>query len=261
MWKYKEDTSEAIITAKNHVVSNHKREKEIKLPPKAVVFCIGSAMECLKNNYNTRVILNKIPKFIGGSECLIINEHSNVCFVHGGYGSPAIADTVETLIALGVKDIVLIGMCGGFSNKVKVGDVIIPRKVLSEEGTSLHYYENIKFVKQSEILISKGLSYFSQHFNTYQFNTVTTDAIYRQTFYKEEYWRNIDCVGVDMEASALLSVSKYYGIEPNVILLVSDKHPINKEDKNWNWGNPDFKSIKNKFIINSIKYAICDEHN
>jgi len=53
-------------------------------------------------------------------------------------------------------------------------------------------------------------------------------------------------------ASAFLSVSKYYGIEPNVILLVSDKHPINKEDKNWNWGNSNFKSIKNKFIINSV---------
>ncbi|MBX4262719.1 hypothetical protein KTC96_11300 [Clostridium estertheticum] len=64
-------------------------------------------------------------------------------------------------------------MCGGFSKKVKVGDVIIPRKVLSEEGTSLHYYENIKFVEQSEILISKGLSYFNQYFNTYQLNTVT----------------------------------------------------------------------------------------
>jgi len=63
------------------------------------------------------------------------------------------------------------------------------------------------------------------------------------------------CIGSAMEASALLSVSKYYGIEPNVILLVSDKHPINKADKDWNWGNPDFKSIKNKFIINSIKYA------
>lgn len=167
---------------------------------------------------------------------MVVKEHLNVCFVHGGYGSPAIADTVETLIALGIKDIVLIGMCGGFSNKVNVGDVIIPRKVLIEEGTSLHYYESIEFVKQSEMLISKGLSYFSQYFNTYQLNTVTTDAIYRQTFYKEEYWRNMDCVGVDMESSALLSVSKYYGIEPNVILLVSDKHPINKEDKNWDWG-------------------------
>ncbi|MBW9153936.1 GNAT family N-acetyltransferase [Clostridium estertheticum] len=126
-----------------------------------------------QGKYQMTLINDKITKFIGGSECVVVKEHSNVCFVHGGYGSPAIADTVETLIALDVKDITLIGMCGGFSKKVKVGDVIIPRKVLSEEGTSLHYYENIKFVEQSEILISKGLSYFNQYFNKYQLNTVT----------------------------------------------------------------------------------------
>ncbi|MGH4119145.1 nucleoside phosphorylase [Clostridium sp.] len=261
MWKHDEDISESIITAKKHVISSHRSERGLALPSKVVIFCMGSAMKYLKNNYKTKVIMKSIPKFIGESECLIIEEHSNVCFVHGGYGSPAIADTVETLIALGVKDIILIGMCGGFSNKVNVGDVIIPNKVLSEEGTSLHYYENIKFVNQSEILVSKGVSYFSQYFNTYQCSTVTTDAIYRQTFYKEDYWRKMNCVGVDMEASALLSVSNYYGIEPNVILLVSDKHPVNEKEKSWNWGNSDFNSLKDRFISNSIKYAIDNKQD
>jgi nucleoside phosphorylase len=261
MWKHEEDNSEAIITAKKHVVSSHKGEKTANLPPKAVVFCIGSAIDYLKRNYNTKVITEKIPKFIGGSECLVIEGYSNVCFVHGGYGSPAIADTVETLIALGVGDIILVGMCGGFSDKVNVGDVIIPNMVLSEEGTSLHYYESIKFVSQSAIMVSKGTSYFSRHFNTHQFNTVTTDAIYRQTFYKEDYWRKMGCTGIDMEASALLSVSKYYGIESNVILLVSDKHPVNQEDKGWDWGSFDFNSTKQDFINHSIVYAIDNEQD
>lgn len=258
MWKHNEDNSEAVITAKKHIISSHRSEKAIALPlpSKVVIFCLGSAMEYLKNNYKTKVIMESIPKFIGDSECLIIEGHSNICFVHGGYGAPAIADTVETLVALGVKDIILIGMCGGFSNKVNVGDVIIPDKVLSEEGTSLHYYEDITFVNQSKILVSKGVRFFSQYFNTHQFNTITTDAIYRQTFYKEDYWRKMDCVGVDMEASALLSVSNYYGIQPNIILLVSDKHPVNEKDKSWDWGNSNFQNLKDKFINNSIKYAL-----
>lgn len=179
-----------------------------------------------------------------------------MCFVHSGYGSPAIADTVETLIALGVKEIILIGMCGGFADKVNVGDVIIPGKILSEEGTSLHYYENIEFVSQSEELGAKAVKYFENYFNIYSFNTVTTDSIYRQTFYKENYWRSKGCAGIDMEASALLSVSQYYGIEANVILLVSDRHPMNEEETGWDWGNSDFNSIKEKFIDCSIKYGI-----
>jgi len=65
--------------------------------------------------------------------------------------------------------------------------------------------------------------------------------------------------GVDMEASALLSVSKYYGIEANVILLVSDKHPISQEDEKWKWGSLDFDNILQDFINHSIKYSINDD--
>jgi purine-nucleoside phosphorylase len=165
---------------------------------------------------------------------------------------------VETLVALGVKDIILIGLCGGFSDKVNVGDVIIPNMVLSEEGTSLHYYESIQFVNQSASMVLKGISYFSQYFKTYQLNTVTTDAVFRQTFYKENYWRTMGCVGVDMEASALLSVSKYYGIEASVILLVSDKHPVSQNEERWKWGSPDFYNILRDFINHSIKYSISN---
>lgn len=99
-------------------------------------------MEYLKENYNVKVIIKKVPKFIGTSECLAIKGHPNVCFVHGGYGSPAIADTVETL---------------------------------------------------------------------------------------------------------------------NVILLVSDKHPISQEDQKWKWGSHNFDNILKSFINHSIKYSMNDD--
>lgn len=255
MWRHSKDNSEAIITAEKHIRSSHKGEEVSNLPPRAVIFCIGSAMDYVKEYYNTKIITKKIPKFIGGSECLVIEGYPNICFVHGGYGAPAIADTVETLIALGVKEIILIGMCGGFAERVNVGDVLIPNKILSEEGTSLHYFEDIEFVTQSPNMVSKAVRYYSNYFNTYQDSTVTTDAVYRQTFYKEDYWRKLGCSGIDMEASALLSVSRYHGIESNVILLVSDKHPRNIEDKAWNWGNSDFNKIKKQFIEHSVKYS------
>lgn len=57
-------------------------------------------------------------------------------------------------------------------------------------------------------------------------STVTTDSFYRQTFAKEAYWREKGCVDVDMEASALLSVSRYYSMPAAAVLLCSDKHPL-----------------------------------
>jgi len=44
-------------------------------------------------------------------------------------------------------------------------------------------------------------------------------------------------------------------------LLVSDKHQVNEKEKSWDWGNSDFNSLKDKFISNSIKYAIDYEQD
>ena len=56
-------------------------------------------------------------------------------------------DTIETLAVLGVKRVVTVGMCGGFSEQVAVGDILVPDKAFVEEGTSLHYYEQIDFAQ------------------------------------------------------------------------------------------------------------------
>lgn len=257
-FKHSADISSAIITAKKHILSSHRTEPIKELPKRVIIFCIGSAMDYLKKHYETKIIMNSIPKFIGKSECLQIIDYKDVCFVHGGYGSPAIADTVETLCALGVKEMKLVGMCGGFSTSVNIGDVIIPTSVLSEEGTSRHYYEQIDFISQTTHLASDASQYFKTSFNVHTASTVTMDAIYRQTFYKEAYWRDKGCIGVDMEASAFLAVSQYCQIKSAVVLLVSDKHPLNENDS-WYFGNSNFKEIKNQFISQAIEWGLnCD---
>lgn len=37
-----------------------------------------------------------------------------------------------------------------------------------------------------------------------------------------------------MESSIVLSISNYLGINASVILIASDKHPLNSDD-NWKW--------------------------
>lgn len=64
---------------------------------------------------------------------------------------------------------------------------------------------------------------------------VSTDAVYRQTFFKEEMWRKQGAVGVDMETSALFSVGKYLNMKVVSILIASDKHPLSENGKAWKW--------------------------
>ena len=60
------------------------------------------------------------------------------------------------------------------------------------------------------------------------------------------------CVGVDMESSAILSVSNYYKKASVVILFVSDIHPKNENEEKWNWISEDVLENKEKMINNCI---------
>lgn len=189
-------------------------------------------------------------------KCIIIKNNPKVCFTRGGYGAPAAVDTLETVRALGVRRIIVVGMCGGFADDVGVGDIIIPCKILSEEGTSHHYYENLEFIEPDNNLLNKAKSYFNDKFPITTKSTVTTDAVYRQTYAKEACWREKGCVGVDMESSALLSVSKYYSIPAVSILLGSDKHPLSEKNSQWEWGNISFKEVREKFVTHAVFFVL-----
>ena len=154
-----------------------------------------------------------------------------ICFLDGGRGAPQAVDTIETLAVLGVKRVVTVGMCGGFSEQVAVGDILVPDKAFVEEGTSLHYYEQIDFARPDEQL-------FEQLQNIPEAKVlpiVTTDAVYRQTFYKEQLWREKGAVAVDMETSALWSVGKFLGLQVASVLMISDCHPLREGESAWEW--------------------------
>ena len=64
---------------------------------------------------------------------------------------------------------------------------------------------------------------------------VSTDAVYRQTFEKERLWRERGAVAVDMEMSAVFSVSRYLGLKAVGLLTVSDLHPLHPGEPKWAW--------------------------
>lgn len=174
----------------------------------------------------------------------------------GGYGAPAAVDTLETIIALGVKYIVVVGLCGIFKNSLSVGAIILPQSILSEEGTSRHYYETIDFVSPDSQLLNQADAFLSQSCTIHQHFIVSSDSVYRQTFKKETYWRELGCVGVDMEASAILAVSQYYGIKTVAMFMASDKHPQSEKEQVWEWGNLDFDALMDTYSVQAVKFAL-----
>lgn len=254
-WLNDSDKTKPIITATEHIHSSHGNYTGTTLPQTCVLFEIGVAISHIESNYNTHTLIEKMPCFLENPKCICVDNINNVCFVRGGYGAPAAVDALETLIALGVKQIIVVGMCGVFVNNINVGDVIIPLHIQREEGTSYHYIESGRYSKPDPHLFKKAYDYFKAAAAIHNNTTVSTDAVYRQTFYKEQIWRNQGIVGVDMEASALLAVSEYYNIPAVAILLASDKHPQTENEMKWEWGNASFNKAKRDFIDKCVGFA------
>lgn len=229
MWCFANDHSESIITASNQIhCADHICH--LHLPETAIVFFMSKGTTYLAEHYNAVELPEPFPCFLNRRPIWEI-ENLNLCFLDGGRGAPQAVDTVETLAALGVKNIIAVGMCGAYAADVHVGEIIAPQKAFIEEGTSLHYYEAIEASFPNADLLNKATKLLSVS----SCPIVSTDAIYRQTFFKEALWREKGAVGVDMETSALFSVSQYLGLKAVALLMVSDVHPVYQGAPKWEW--------------------------
>ena len=229
MWYLPDDDTKPVITPYEQIHSAH-RGCHLCLPQTAIVFFMSKGTDHLAANYASRELPELFPCFLNRRPIWEM-LHLPICFLNGGSGAPQAADTVETLRVLGVKNIVAVGMCGAFSTLIRPGETVIPEKAFVEEGTSLHYYESIEASVPDPDLHRTALSVLKLH----AYPIVSTDAVYRQTFLKERIWREKGAVGVDMETSAVFSVSQHLGVKAAALLMASDLHPLHPEAPKWEW--------------------------
>lgn len=230
MWNFLEDHTPAVITAQCHIESAHANEK-LSLPQTAVLFYMHGGEAFVRKNYKTRLISKRFPRFLASCPVYRLRHHP-LCFLDGGRGAPQAVDTLETLAALGVQNVICLGMCGVFAGGLTCGDILIPSKAFVEEGTSLHYFPSITFSQPDQVLHQTALQTI---FGAKDLPIVSTDAVYRQTFFKENLWRGQGAAGVDMETSALFSVGAFLKMHVVSVLVASDVHPLAQGEESWQW--------------------------
>ncbi len=151
-------------------------------------------------------------------------------------GAPYAVMLLETLIAWGAGRIIFLGWCGAVSEKVKIGDIVLPTSVVIDEGTSKHYGvgndERLQAPFPMVSRIQKALE--SSHIDFHEGPVWSTDAVYRETRQQVETQRRKGVLAVDMEMSALYAVARFRRVDLAGILVVSD------ELSSLNW-RPGFK--------------------
>ncbi len=148
----------------------------------------------------------------------------NKIVLYQSLGAPSVVLFLERLIVSGAKKIILLGFCGSLNPEFKIMNVVSISKAFSEEGTSKHYFPRKRIFNPSPTLKSRIETVL--HDLKLPFLTgslVSTDAPYRETksWLKQKQKRGIDLV--DMEASAVFAIAKFYGIQTAALTIISDE--------------------------------------
>jgi uridine phosphorylase len=131
-----------------------------------------------------------------------------------GVSGPWISADMEELRAQGVEKFIIFGNCGVLDSSIEDCSIIIPTKAFRDEGTSYHY-------QPASDMIDIDLKYeqdFLEILDKYKFDhtrgyTWTTDAFFRETPDKIEYFKNNGAVCVEMEGAVIASVAKRLGVD------------------------------------------------
>lgn len=153
------------------------------------------------------------------------NEDNSAGLVGPFIGAPYAVILLEAMIAWGVREIILVGWCGALSDRVHIGDVVIPDSAFIDEGTSLHYSgPGMRASTPSPALQDRLARLFlSDEMPVHHGPVWTTDAIYRETPDKIAAFQRLNALGVDMETSALFSAAAFRKAAIGCVLIVSDE--------------------------------------
>lgn len=203
--------------------SRHKKEQS--LPANGLLLVNPSeASECLERLkdeeggksrflFNSKLVVTEDPQFFAAGPAI---------------GAPMAVLTLEKLIALGAKRVILFGWCGAISKKLKVGDVLVPGGALAGEGTSRYYQvgdqEALSPSPDSELSDALVAVLTEKGIKVHRDPVWSTDAIYREDrrmLLKLHQDKGIGAI--DMEYSALCTVAKFRKVEFSAVLTVSDE--------------------------------------
>ena len=210
-----------IVDSNEHIVIHpRKNKKEQALPENGLLLVNPSeASECL-NGLRQKGGANR---FLFNSGLVVAGDQS--FFAAGpAIGAPMAALTLEKLIALGAKKVILFGWCGAISKKLQVGDILVPAAALSGEGTSGYYFSNTTAQPDTHFGNQIVKTFMDNNIVVHRDCVWSTDAVYREDrriLHKLHLERGVGAV--DMEFSALCAVAKFRKIELAAVLTVSDE--------------------------------------
>ena len=188
----------------------------LKLPSKAIICPITSLTKYVTSH-------NKWRKYTCEADIYVL-ENTDICYVTNfGYGAPAMAMKLEILIALGVKEVVFIGLAGSLQEEVQPADIVLCDEALCDDGTS-PCYTVTETTKPNKTLLAKLSAQLKENKQNFHIGrNWTTDAIFRETKEEIKHYQKHNVLTVEMETAALYAVCQKRKIRAVAVYGISDK--------------------------------------
>lgn len=211
---------------------------------------MSTHIEAEKGQIEERVILPGDPmraKFIAENFLTDVKCYNKVRGMYGftgkyknipvsvqgtGMGIPSLSIYVNELIAeYGVKNLIRVGTCGGYSEKVKIRDLIIAMSACTDSNINTERFGSRTFAPTASFKLLKQAYEIAQKkgFDPKVGSIFTSDTFYNDSDDEWKIWAKFGCLGVEMETAGLYTLAAKYGVNALSLLTVSD-HFITKEE-------------------------------
>lgn len=200
---------------------NHSME-DLRLPEKCVYPFLGSIVDefAINNQAETVDVLHTITKDFPISVVRYHDEYITLC--QAPLGASAAAQSLDSLIACGVRKIVSAGSCGAIAD-LPENTFLVPTRALRDEGTSYKYLPADRYIDlDSEIIRHIEQVFAEKGIPFEECTTWSTDGFFRETEAMVAYRREEGCSAVEMECAALAACARKRGASFGQLLFTAD---------------------------------------
>ena len=194
----------------------------LRLPEKCVYPFLGSSIDTYAAAHDAvcvevlHTITKDFPIYV------LEHEGEKITLCQAPLGASASAQSLDSLIACGVRKVVCAGSCGALTD-LPENEFLVPVKALRDEGTSYKYLSPSRYIDLDEDMIrviEKVLS--DRNISFAECITWSTDGFFRETEEMVAYRREEGCSVVEMECSALAACARKRGALFGQILFTAD---------------------------------------
>ncbi len=179
------------------------------------------------------------------------DRENDISIINFGVGSPSAGIIMHCLSFLDrLECVLMLGMCGGIDEELRIGDFLVPTASVRDEGTSKHYLPKNVPAQPSFWInqICEDVIRQEPGFNPKTGIMLTTD--YRMWEFDEDFISYIlrhRILAIDMEIATIFSVAYAQNVPNGAVMLISDL-PLKKG------------GIKSKESADKVFSAFTEQH-